>query len=433
MAAARGGALGLAGRYRVGTESLDIRSRTELTATITVHQHTGALRTADHEAFTGGPHRPVVHRTVAAGAPSWIRRPTIGRMIETRPLLLTDDDLLRAEVIRLAAAAGVVPQVAREAGAALASWAAASVVLVGADRAAPMAAMRPPRRAGVHVLGARPLGDEVFRDALACGAETVAELPASETWLVELLTDSADGRGGTGQVVGVVGGCGGAGATSFGAALAEACARHAPTLLVDADLQGPGVDRVLGLESAPGIRWDALVQVTGRLSARSLRGSVPSRGRLGVLSWPADRPRGLPLFAVREVLSAAVRAYDVVVVDVARHPDPVGDEILARCDHVVLVSTLTVAAVAAAGRTAARIPQAARRHLVTRGNAAGVAPEEVGRVLGMPLLAAMRDQRGLDEAVDLGAGPSRSARGPLVRAARSAGAVLLGDTQESAA
>jgi hypothetical protein len=36
----------------------------------------------------------------------------------------------------------------------------------------------------------------------------------------------------------------------------------------------------------------------------------------------------------------------------------------------------------------------------------------------MPVLATMGDQRGLDEAINLGAGPLRSARGPLARAAR---------------
>lgn len=354
-------------------------------------------------------------------------------MTQNSPLLLTDDDVLRADVQRLAAAAGVVPDVARQATEALRGWASASVVLIGADRAASMARLRPPRRPGVHVIGTGPLADQLFRDALACSAETVAELPASETWLVELLTDTADGAAGAGTVIAVMGGSGGAGATTFAAALGEASARLTPTLLVDGDLLGPGVDRVLGMEDAPGIRWDALLQVTGRLSARSLRDSVPARGGLGVLSWPADRPRSLPAFAVRELLSAAVRGYGVVLVDLSRHADAVTDEILARSDHVVLVSTLTVPAVAAATRTAARVPDGVRRHLVTRGSPVGVAPEEVARVLGIPLLVAMRDQRGLDEAVNLGAGPSRSSRGVLVRAARTVLDSLVTPVAESAA
>lgn len=391
---------------------------------MTPRQAARAGTTADHEVSTGRRAALVVHRDVPVDGTLRCPEPTIGPMTQTSPLLLTDDDRLRADVLRLAAAAGVVPEVARDAAGALPSWGSAAVVLVGADRAGAMARMRPPRRPGVHVLGAEPLADEVFRDALGCGAETVAELPASETWLVELLTDAADGGGPAGTVVGVVAGSGGAGATTFAAALAQASARRCPTLLVDADVLGAGIDRVLGMEDVPGIRWDALVQVTGRLSARSLRESVPRRDGLGVLSWPVERPRGLPAFAVREVLSAAVRGHGVVVVDVPRSPDPVTDEVLARCDQIVLVSTLTVPAVSAATRTAARLPGTGSRHLVTRGSAIGISPEEVARVLGIPLLAAMRDQRGLDEAVNLGAGPSHSPRGALVRAARTVSEAL---------
>ena len=42
----------------------------------------------------------------------------------------------------------------------------------------------------------------------------------------------------------------------------------------------------------------------------------------------------------------------------------------------------------------------------------------------MPLAAVMHDQRGLDEAIDLGAGPVRTRRGALSRAARQVAARL---------
>jgi secretion/DNA translocation related CpaE-like protein len=270
----------------------------------------------------------------------------------------------------------------------------------------------------VHVVGATGVADEVFRDALSVGAESVAELPASETWLVEQLTDAGDGATSPGTVVGVVGGSGGAGATVLACALAQAAARRSPTLLVDADAFGAGVDRVLGVERLAGIRWDAMLQATGRLSARSLREALPHRDGLSVLAWPVDRPLGLQAFAMREVLSAGARGFRTVVLDLPRQPDPVVDEVLARCDHVVLVSTLTLPAVTAASRVARRLVELAPRvHLVTRGGRGGVAPDEVSRLLGVPLLAAMGDQRGLDEAVDLGAGPARARRGSLARAA----------------
>ena len=342
------------------------------------------------------------------------------------PLLVTDDDLLLADLVRLAAAAGVTPHVARASSEPLRSWASAPLVLVGADRAADLARRRPPRRARVHVVGRGPLPDQLFREALAIGAESVAGLPASESWLVETLTDAGDGGAPTGLTVGVVGGAGGVGATVFAAALAQVCAAKEPTLLVDADVLGAGIDRVLGVEHVDGVRWDALMQATGRLSARSLRDALPRRHGLSVLSWPVDRTLSLPAFAMREALSAGCRGFSTVVVDVPRHQDPVVDEVLARCDRVLLVSTLTVPAVTAAARVARRLPPGPGTGLVLRGGAAGVAPREVGRLLDRPVVATMGDQRGLDEAISLGVGPLRSGRGTLARAARQAATAVLG-------
>ena len=342
------------------------------------------------------------------------------------PLLVSADPLLVADVQRLCAAAGVLPEVVRDSAHALRLWTSAPVVLVGEDCAAALAASSPPRRQRVHVLGRSPVGDAMFRDALGVGAETVAGLPASETWLVELLTDAGDGGAAPGVTIGVIGGSGGAGATVFAAALSQMATRVGRTLLVDADPIGAGIDRVLGLESSDGIRWDSMLQTTGRLSSRSLREALPRTGQLSVLTWPADRSATLQAFAMREVLSAGRRGFDAVVVDLPRHRDTVVDEAISRCDHVVLVSTLTVPGVSSAARVAHRLPEATpMRHLVTRGSRGGVTPESVSRLLRIPLLAAMADQRGLDEAINLGAGPARSRRGTLARAARSAAAALL--------
>ena len=344
----------------------------------------------------------------------------------TAPLLVSADPLLVADVHRLCAAAGVVPEVVRDPAHAIRLWASAPVVLVGSDVATALAAASPPRRQRVHVLGRSPVGDTMFRDALGVGAETVAGLPASETWLVELLTDVGDGGAAPGVTIGVIGGSGGAGATVFAAAMAQMASDSGRTLLVDADPIGAGVDRVLGLENSDGIRWDSMLQTTGRLSSRSLREALPRTGQLSVLTWPTDRPASLQAFAMREVLSAGRRGFDAVVVDLPRHRDAVVDETISRCDHVVLVSTLTVPGVTAAARVAHRLPETTpTRHLVTRGNRAGVAPEAVSRLLRIPLVATMGDQRGLDEAINLGAGPARSRRGTLARAARSVSRQLL--------
>lgn len=354
-------------------------------------------------------------------------------MDATAPLLVSADPLLVADVQRLCAAAGVLLEVVRDSAQALRLWTGAPVVLVGEDCATALAACSPPRRQRVHVLGRSPVSDGLFKDALGLGAETVAGLPASETWLVELLTDVGDGSAVPGVTIGVIGGSGGAGATVFAAALAQMATASGRTLLVDADPLGAGIDRVLGLEASDGIRWDSLLQTTGRLSSRSLREALPRSRGLSVLTWPTDRPASLQAFAMREVLSAGRRGFDAVVVDLPRHREAVVDETINRCDHVVLVSTLTVPGVSSAARMAHRLPEMTpSRHLVTRGNRAGVSPESVSRLLRIPLLAAMGDQRGLDEAINLGAGPARARRGALARAARSAATSLL-DSRKAAA
>jgi secretion/DNA translocation related CpaE-like protein len=333
----------------------------------------------------------------------------------TAPLFVTRDETLLDELLRLAAAAGVTPEVAHDGAAALRAWAAAPLVLLGADLADEVARTGPTRRAGVFVVAWGGVPNDLFRVALAVGAESVAELPRSDTWVTETLTDLGEGARARGLVVGVVGGSGGAGATTFACALAQVAARSGPAVVIDADPLGPGVDRMLGLESNDGIRWDALCRTTGRLSARSLREALPRRGGLGVLTWYAGATGRLQAFALREALSAAQRGHDTVVLDLPRSPDPVVDEVVARCDRLLVVVVPTVSGVASAGRVCARFADPSRLRLVVRGS--GIEPEEIARVAGIPVVARMPDQRRLGEAVDLGLGPVRSRRGPLARAA----------------
>jgi secretion/DNA translocation related CpaE-like protein len=335
------------------------------------------------------------------------------------PLFVTRDETLLDELLRLAAAAGITPEVAADVGAALRSWTAAPLVLLGSDLAAEMARLCPPRRAGVHLMswGASP--DGLFRVALDLRAESVTDLPRSDAWLVETLTDLGDERPTRGLVVGVVGGSGGVGATTFACALGQVAGRTGPAVVVDTDPLGPGVDRMLGVETRDGIRWDALCQTTGRLSARSLREALPRRDGVGALTWDPGARGALQAFAVREALSAAQRGHDTVVVDLPRGADPVVEEIVARCDLVLVLVAPTVTGVASAGRVCGRLPDPDGARLVVRGS--GLDADEVARVTGVPVLAQVGHQRGLDEAIDLGLGPVRSWRGPL---GRGAGAVL---------
>ncbi|WP_232680899.1 septum site-determining protein Ssd, partial [Nocardioides sp. R-C-SC26] len=232
-------------------------------------------------------------------------------------LMIGADPALTQEVHRLAAAAGVLPTVHASAGSALSEWSAAALVLVGADAAAEAAELMPARRDGVVVvaLGAAP--DRLFRDALRLGATGVVELPGEENGLVELLLDAGD-QPTRGHTIGVVGGCGGVGSTTLACALGQVAGRTGRSLVLDVDPLGPGADRVLGVEDRPGVRWDALCQAAGRLSARALRDAVPGRDGVAALSWAVGAETPVPPSVVREALSAARRGHDTVIVDLPR-------------------------------------------------------------------------------------------------------------------
>ena len=346
-------------------------------------------------------------------------------MTSSSALLITQDELLLDDLLRLAAAAGTTLDVAHDTTNALRAWSSASVVLVGADQVDALAVHRPSRRDQVHVVAHGPVGDAVFRSALATGAVDVAELPAADDWLVELLTDAADGAAHPARTVGVVGGCGGSGATTFACAMALTAAAKESAVLIDLDPLGPGLDRVVGLDTDQradhGVRWDALVGSRGRLGSRSLRAALPVKGGLAVLTWAPGPAVALDAGSVREVLSAAQRGHDTVVVDLPRAVDDVTAEVVSRCDEVLVVADPSVAGVASAGRVVARLrPLNRSLGLVVRDVGSTVPAQHVAGVLELPLVAQMPAQRRLAEHVDLGLGPVHSARSPLARASRSA-------------
>ncbi|CAA9366048.1 MAG: Septum site-determining protein MinD [uncultured Nocardioidaceae bacterium] len=334
------------------------------------------------------------------------------------PLLLTEDEALTGEVLRLAAAAGTPVEVLPGLTAGLGPWANAEVVLVGADQAARLVGAAPPPRDQVHVLALGSAPDPLFRSALDLRASSVLELPAAEQWLVEMLTDLGDGAHRPATTVAVVGGSGGVGATVLAAALALTAGRDARVMLVDLDPWGPGLRRIVGLDEPTGVTWRDLAQSPGRLGSRALRDALPGRDGVGVLGWP-DETTAVPSPAlVREVLSAGSRGHDWLVIDSPRGADPAMAAMLGRCHHVVLVARAAVGAVASAARVADRLrSDGAAVGAVVRCRRGSPLAEDVARALGLELLCELPDQRRLDEHLDLGLGPVRSRRCPLALSA----------------
>jgi len=323
------------------------------------------------------------------------------------PLIVTADDTLLDEALRLCAAVGATPVVARDITAARRSWKEAPAVLVCADLAAALARSEPPRRDGVVVIGHDTTG--VWPSAVALGAECVCEVPHDQDTVIEALANALEGNG-EACVVTIMGGCGGAGATTLAASLVLAGARRGfASLLLDADPLGGGIDLVLGHENVEGMRWRDLDRTQGRVSGESLRQVLPSKAGVSTLSWDRGDPVDVHPSSVHAVLAAAARAYDLVAADVPREFNEVTEEILGRSVLTVLLVPEDIHALSASGRVLAQL----QRHtgnivLLTRARRGGIGSSVVSEALGLPVLGRVRHERPLGANLDAGEGPGRS-------------------------
>ena len=337
--------------------------------------------------------------------------PGVGQGEDMQPLVLTRDPSLIDDLARLAAGAGVQLEVRGDPVAALAAWSQAPLVVIGDDLATEVAAAAPPRRDGVVIVARAPTS-EVFRLALEVGASSVVELPAAEAHLGALFADVEEAPG-RGLVLGVVGGAGGAGASTLACALGQVGGLAGPTLVIDADPIGPGLDRLLALDETTGVRWDDLADSAGRLGSRSLREAVPRRDGVGVLTWAAGTATLPPLATLRDVLAAGQRGHSLVVLDLARQGGVLTVELMARCDLVLAVTPATVSGIASTARLVGSLVDTSRLRLVPRRGV--VPPRDLAAATGVPVAFEVPEQRGLAESVDLGLGPVRHRRTPLAR------------------
>lgn len=333
-----------------------------------------------------------------------------------RPLVVSTNPRITDEVRRVAAATGSVSLHVADASAVRASWTAASGVVVGADRVGELAGLRLPRRGGTAVVTLTdPPDPETWRGAFALGVDQVLSLPRDRDRLADLL----DGAAGAvaGALLCVVGGCGGAGASVLAAGLAvTARGYERSSLLVDGDPRGGGIDLLVGAEDATGLRWPDLAATSGRVGSTSLRELLPVVDGVSLLSWTRDEPVPVPAATVQTVLAAGRRGHELVVVDLPSRADDVAAEALAVATRTVLLVPTRVRAVAAARSRLGWLRRATPDLGLVVRETGGLDPEEVARALDLPVLATMRDERGLAGWIDQGLGPVRRPRGPLARA-----------------
>jgi secretion/DNA translocation related CpaE-like protein len=342
-------------------------------------------------------------------------------MAAERPIVaVTTQPDLRAAVERLAALTGATAEVVTASAGVRARWRAAGLMVIGSDLAEVVAQARLPRRSGVVVVSSAAPDEALWRTTVELGAVGLVRLPEEERSLVELMGRATDASSADGTVVAVVGACGGAGASTLAAALACTSARSGPTLLVDGDPLGGGIDVLLGAEQARGARWPEFAGTRGRLPADALRDAVPTLDGLSVLSWDRRGAGRLETEAAAAVMDAAVRAYRWVIVDVPRWLPGGESGLAAGADVAVMLVPATVRATAAASLVAAAPDLPAKPLLVVRDPGGGrLACREVGSALGLPVVATLRTESAVEAAARRGDPPLRRARGSLSQVSRT--------------
>ncbi len=336
-----------------------------------------------------------------------------------RPLLATDDVELLDDLLRLAAAAGVEPDVATTPGALRSRWSNHRLVVLGADVAGELSQGFVPRRAGVIVATRAPgANDSVWQRAAALGADRVALLPEGEVWLVDRLAAvGVEGRA-SAPTIAVLGACGGAGASSLSIALAVGAAQLGrPACTVDLDPVGSGLATLLGADRPVGLSWEELAQTKGRVRGDSLLSALPRFADVAVLGWGDSRVHTLGPGVAGATIDALAQSCDFMSIDLPRTLGDSAAEVVCRSAMVALVVPRRSTAVVSAARLLESEELAgANLQLVVRGPApVGLEAYRIADSLGIPLLCDIPGDSRVDRRLEQGL-PPVGVRGGLRKA-----------------
>ncbi|MGI8530532.1 MAG: septum site-determining protein Ssd [Geodermatophilaceae bacterium] len=339
-----------------------------------------------------------------------------------RVLVLTADEVLLDDILRLVAAAGCQADVARDVRQIQARWRMAPLVLMGGDLLAAVAKAGLPRRDGTLLLCRHQPHQDGWSLAVDVGVAQVLTLPEAESVVVEALADAAETVAAPGLLIGVVAGRGGAGASVLAAALAVTAVRLGhPALALDADPLGGGIDLIFGAENESGLRWPELTEVSGRLSAVALHQALPAAYGVSILSHQRGRYCDPGMEAMLAVARTGRRAGHVVVADLPRQLGTASSALAAAADLVLVVVPAEVRACAAAGRVVDALSLATESTsvVVRTVRGAALAPDAVAGNLGLPLAGVLRTEAGLMAALQRGEAPAGRGRGPVAALSRA--------------
>jgi secretion/DNA translocation related CpaE-like protein len=335
----------------------------------------------------------------------------------SRPLVVSSDEELLDDLLRLLAAAGTEAELATGGQALRRAHRNAPLVLVGADALTSTALRSLPRRPGLVVVTAEELPAAAWASAVELGAERVAVLPADESWLLARASSAVRSQAERGWLVAVGGSCGGAGASTLATAVALAAAPG--VLLVDGDPWGGGLDLLLGAERVDGLRWPDLSTLRGRVAGDALLAALPEVRGVHVLAAAREAPEAVPGEAFVAVVEAARSVGCPVVVDLSRSGPPGASAALGDADLAVLVVPGRLrAATAARLLVAAPGSSWASAQLVAGRVPGGLSQDEVATVVGRPVLAELPHDRSAVARGERGQPPDLATRSPLGGVAR---------------
>lgn len=243
-------------------------------------------------------------------------------------------------------------------------WTGALFVLVGGDLAEECVLADLPRRRQVVLIhpdwevgeggGAPSMSNndrerELWRSAVALGAENVVGLPSSEFWLIEQLDRIPKPDIRVGKTIACIPASGGSGCSTFAVNLGlRAVSQGKRAIVIDLDPCGGGIDLLLGAEEIRGTRWPEINPGSGRIAAETLAGAVPQVQGLAFLSHARGDFYAPTAEVVSAVIDAARRAFDVVIIDVSRGAETINEHVLREADSAAIVVRNHVRSVAAA-------------------------------------------------------------------------------------
>ena len=270
----------------------------------------------------------------------------------------------------------------------------AGVLLLGADRLGHL-----PGSAAPTILLAGVLDPATLRVAYRAGAVDCLAVPAELDALPAAIRNAAR-AGGDGCIYGLYSAKGGSGRTLLCAVLALALQvrMQRSTLLLDLNLQFGGSEALLNLR--PERNLSHLLPVVAELAPEQVgRVACLHPSGLQVLCAPADPALAAECGpeAVRQLLAACRRFYDLVILDLPATLDATTLAALAACDRVLYVATPDALAVPPMQRalrhlatTATLAPERLSLVVNRASGAADVQPADLAAITGLPIAGIVR-------------------------------------------